>query len=144
SSNPPLSTLNEQTAGKRNEQRAEVLFPKCETGDIKACAELARIYPTLNSALRDRSARILELLRNKCSSGALDSCRVLGSFYQAAGVGHPRDTLALFERACAGGDAAGCNLAGYAYATGQGTARNLARALELYQKSCAGKDPDGC
>jgi TPR repeat protein len=65
----------------------------------------------------------------------------------AAGRGGPRDegrATALWNRACDGGNAAGCANLGWAHLLGRGVPRDRSRALELLRKGCEGGSAWGC
>lgn len=50
----------------------------------------------------------------------------------------------LFQKACDGGNALGCNNLGFMYANGQGVKQDYARAKQLYGKACDLKLELGC
>jgi hypothetical protein len=50
----------------------------------------------------------------------------------------------LYDRACDGGDAAGCGNLGLLYANGMGVAQNYAQAAALLSKACDGGYAGGC
>ncbi len=49
-----------------------------------------------------------------------------------------------FQRACEGGNLAGCYGLGVLYAYGDGVAQNYPKAIQLYQQSCSGGEMQGC
>jgi len=50
----------------------------------------------------------------------------------------------LFQKACDGGDAAGCYNLGIMYMNGQGVKQDYAKAKELFGKACDMKLQSGC
>jgi TPR repeat protein len=74
------------------------------------------------------------------------ACTQLGVRYEN-GDGVPMDlgrALALYQRGCAGGCAAGCFNQALLYATGKGVAQDLATAAKLYQRGCEGGNALAC
>ncbi|MBI1338789.1 sel1 repeat family protein, partial [bacterium] len=51
---------------------------------------------------------------------------------------------ALYQKACDGGQAAGCTNLGWLYGNGRGVAQDFGRARELFQKACDGGEAQGC
>jgi tetratricopeptide (TPR) repeat protein len=50
----------------------------------------------------------------------------------------------LYQKACDGGEMAGCNALGVLYEDGKGVAQDFAESLTLYQKACDGGEMSGC
>ena len=50
----------------------------------------------------------------------------------------------FFEKACEGGNAAGCSNLGFLYANGRGVRQSYAKAAKLYKKACEGGDAKSC
>ena len=48
------------------------------------------------------------------------------------------------QKACDGGDAAGCTQLGFLYLEGKGVKKDYLKAVKLYQKGCDGGNAVGC
>ena len=83
----------------------------------------------------------------QCNAGDLASCAKLG-FMHSDMEGHARydetKALALFQKACSGGNDAGCSGLGGAYEDGEGVPENVVKAAQLYLQSCRGGYADAC
>ena len=55
-----------------------------------------------------------------------------------------QDAERRYQQACDRGDMLGCNELGVMYGTGEGVAKDLARAATLYQRACDGGEMWGC
>ena len=56
----------------------------------------------------------------------------------------PGTVVTIWERACRGGWAWGCGMAGYFYHTGKGVAEDFGQAVALYRQACDGGNVRGC
>ena len=50
----------------------------------------------------------------------------------------------LYDRACRGADASGCNSLGYFYERGRAVDLDASRAAQLYERACQLANPSGC
>ncbi len=95
-----------------------------------------------------------------CGDGRADTCRrlclrgrqasacyELGRMYEWGNAQVSQDSWSarrFYLISCSGGDARGCNGAGYLYGTGKGPPQNYARAVQLYSWACRLGYPLGC
>src|SRR5690242_5759754 len=85
--------------------------------------------------------------RSPARGGEADGCHRLAYFYATGERGVTKDlgrALPLFQKSCAAGIAAGCNLLGIAYIQGEGVARDRQRGAEYMAKACTAGDQSVC
>ena len=58
--------------------------------------------------------------------------------------GNHKKAVTLFNKACEGGNATGCNNLGLMYDNGQGVKQDYHQAVKLYTKACEGGNAAGC
>lgn len=82
-----------------------------------------------------------------CTAGAGAACVRAGERH-LDGKGVPKDANKAgkaFRMGCDAGDAIGCRLLGYLFATGEGGhAKDLTKAAALYRQACDKRDSSGC
>jgi hypothetical protein len=117
---------------------------RCNGGDAKGCAGLGALLRGGLAAGKtsDDGARALAAFQKACDGGHTGSCVAGGEMrYQALGVDKDVDAaIALFDRACAAGEAAGCNDMGIVLADRKETAK----AATYYEKACTKDVAIGC
>jgi|SRR5579871_1099821 len=98
-----------------------------------------------------RSAASVRHGRAACDAGDDAECVRLGEHlvtaYYSFDGGRARDAadaLALFNKACARNDAAGCRQVGWMYYEGLAVAKDWTRARELFRRACDAGDGGGC
>ncbi len=79
-----------------------------------------------------------------CDLGSIEKCEVLGEGFAAGDATQKTRAAEFFEKACAGGNATGCNNLGVLYSKGSGVAKDAARAEALFEKACAIGRADSC
>jgi TPR repeat protein len=85
--------------------------------------------------------------RDAPGPGVLGLIEVHRAFQGGKGSGLPRDAVravAMFQRACEGGDALGCSSLGYMYQVGEGVTLDEARAQQYFRQACDRGDDIGC
>jgi TPR repeat protein len=126
----------------------------CDAGDGPKCTWLASAYElglgvTQDSAKsRTLYSRAAQLHQDACEKkNDMMACAALGRL-AFEGHGTPKDqahALALFEKACDGGDATGCESLAFAYESGQsGRPKDITKAVTLHAKACDGGEDMGC
>lgn len=93
------------------------------------------------------SGNSVEKYRKGCAKGDMGDCASLGWHYRWGKKGIKRNdkrALALFEKACKGGDDYGCYYLGEMYEFGVHVSKSYKKAAELYKKSCDTKAGPGC
>ncbi|MFL5351635.1 tetratricopeptide repeat protein [Archangium sp.] len=55
-----------------------------------------------------------------------------------------RRAASLYEKACQGGDAQGCNNLGVMYKQGTGVKKDKRRAAQLFKQACGGGYTEAC
>ena len=113
----------------------------CDGGEADACNTAGEIYEQVD-ALASGPGRASELFTRACNGGSAFGCLNRGLL--AAADSDASGAFQLFERACTGGAPAGCHRLAMALEQGQGTARNLPRAVELYDQACRDEVGDAC
>lgn len=88
------------------------------------------------------------LLEELCQSGWGTACLQQALQTDLRGEGDfdtiSRETAALFDAGCRGGDLLACSQFGYRLEQGDGVTHDPARAQALYRQSCEGGEPQGC
>jgi uncharacterized protein len=129
-----------------------------QSGDSFTAADLAR---PVQEMVRAHSDQVPEYMRignsmprsfpidigdfvftRKVLPASAESERSKGEAFWKAG-NYP-DALEAFNTACNGGDAESCNDLGALYSTGNGAAKDFARAAKFYRKACDGGFLAGC
>jgi TPR repeat protein len=78
--------------------------------------------------------RAREFLRRGCSGGSMAACTRLGDLERKTGL--EVNVLAMFERACRGGDGEGCASYGLMFGRGEGMPADQAKAVTYYTLGC--------
>ena len=115
---------------------AEACKQQCDTGHAGSCRELAQSLSRGGNA-----AAAFAPAQKACEAGEAHACTLQGELTRN-GAGVTKDEVAagkLFDKACSGGDAAGCT----ALAKSLGIT-DLPRSLALLEKACKGGDVTGC
>jgi len=114
----------------------------CSRGSTDACGE--RGYQlTLGGS--DEVARGVAMLWKSCQTGKPIWCRELGEALEAHHVQTDMPTpLALYRRACDGGEAHACTLIAFKMSRGDGVPQDQAGAVKIYERSCTANDELGC
>jgi TPR repeat protein len=125
----------------------------CDAGDAPSCWLLGLVNENGFGVPKDAKkgadfyARAATLEAQGCEKGSLMSCTKLGQM-ERDGKGGPKDAAkasANFEKACAGGDGAGCASLGYALQNGElGKPKDEKKAADYFAKGCEGGDDMGC
>ncbi|APR77828.1 Hypothetical protein A7982_03175 [Minicystis rosea] len=115
---------------------------------VAATVAAVVIVPRLRvSAARDACRSTGERCAEACDDGDAATCALIAGRAER-GDGVPRDVVraaALYQRACAGNDAAGCAGLGRLVRAGNGGLdRDRARAVGLFRRACDGGDARGC
>ncbi len=139
-----LVLLTGQVIAADPAEAARLFEGSCGTGDVTACVTLGSMLRQGRGAARNVK-RAEALLTGPCDSGSAPACGELGLlFAAAASPASLRRAASLFDKACEAGSAASCaNLATLA-ASGQGVARDPARARALYRRACDGGYAEAC
>lgn len=91
--------------------------------------------------------KAFDLAKIACNEGDLDGCWLMGRILVRTDTGLKQDipqAVALYKRACDGGNMNGCGSLASLYAEGKGVEKDLVRAVELAQLSCNGGSAVGC
>lgn len=139
--------------------KSEAFYRKaCDGGLIKGCHQMGALY--WERAIHDETgkplpgrrgdvARARSLWTEACEQhNYLDSCVALAGLLGPAGEGSDRDwprAIALFLRACEGGQPEGCFMLGLGYAEGEeGLPRDVEKARVLIRRACESGVADAC
>ena len=119
----------------------------CLRGFALACTNLGFLHEHGLGTPKDE-AEGRRLLRAGLRGGNTDpkACSNLAIF-RRRGRGGPEDAAraaALFEKACAGGEASACSNLGTMQGAGEGVARDDGRAASFYEGGCEAGDALGC
>jgi len=122
------------TAVRADPLRASGLFQQaCEGGNAPSCGRLGEMYLAGSGPAADEG-RAREFLRRGCQGGWMEACTRLGALEHKANANV--NVVALWSRACSGGDGEGCANMGFVHTNGLGVPRDLAHAAESYRQGC--------
>ncbi|HRC86431.1 MAG TPA: caspase family protein, partial [Thermoanaerobaculia bacterium] len=144
-----LVQLAAQAFGRGEYERSTSLYRQgCESGNLRACAELGWAYRGgVGMEIPDPN-QALPLYERACAGGDLRGCAYLGAYYLPDAGGafdDPKKAIGLFRRACDGGDQRGCVYLGAAQMDGEeGLAENPAEGARLVKLACDRGDSLGC
>jgi len=115
-----------------------ILRKHCSDGLGDACV-------ALSSALRKSDIGAAQkLLQKSCGNGEMVSCGYLGETYLDIQPPDPVAANVWFKSGCDANQAQACRNLGYQLITGEGTAQDAPRGLELLESACESpKTPDG-
>ena len=105
----------------------------CQHWDSKICGHIVRLTP--------EEERTFKILSQACSGGVLQYCIQAG--LDKYGIDN-QQAVALFRKACHGGEAQGCTNLGWMYEKGREVVQDEAKAVTLYQQGCDGGNARGC
>lgn len=129
-----------------DQARALELYRRaCDLGDGVGCRSVGDLLTMGTTGEVDgRTAGTFYALG--CDLGDAQSCTAAGLWTERGEGGVPGQSLALFERACAGGHLRGCTLLGDRYARGSdGATRDRVKAYAYYRQGCRPPfDPEAC
>jgi TPR repeat protein len=117
----------------------------CDSGDARACAELARRYRAGDGVPRDM-ARFVEALLHGCEAGEPALC-VEGGRAVLRGEGvkpDPQLAKELFGDACTERASAGCRDLALMLQNGSGVPQDTKGAAVLFDKACVAGDANAC
>lgn len=119
---------------------AELLDKACSGGASVACGRVGEMALASHD-----EAKGLRLLGRACAAGWVDGCRIAGNYAVKNPSVKGIDVIALFQRACFGGDAEGCWSLGAVYRDGAaGFAKNDVEAARWMSLACDGDANVGC
>ena len=82
-------------------------------------------------------ARAVALATTACDGDYLEGCVVLGVIYQTVpSIEDPAKAATYYEKACSGGDGAGCFNLSLLYRFGTGVAADPDKMRQLLQRAC--------
>jgi TPR repeat protein len=127
---------------KPDASRAAQLFETaCEAGNAPACGRRGEMFLAGSGPGVD-AGRAREFLRRGCSGGWMAACTRLGDLERKTGLAV--NVLAMFERACRGGDGDGCASYGVIFGRGVGIPADPMKAVTYYTLGCDQNSLLGC
>lgn len=147
SSTSPLAPESRATPGRIDaiSSRRATLYERtaraCRARDASACALLARMTATDETATDTDRARRYAMHARGCVLGSIEACYRNGYVFPEGSLGR----AAMFRRACDAGHADACVDLGYAFDLGtDATPQSADTALELYVNACELESDTGC
>jgi serine/threonine-protein kinase len=124
---------------------AGLLQEACDSGELRACVELAQLFERGTGVARDLS-RAAALYERGCGRGNGTACLRAGLLHRdgEGAVRNQPESLQWFQRACDAGAREGCFNLGLAYARGTAVASDESKAASLYQQACDAGLPPAC
>lgn len=119
---------------------ATALFAmSCNSGVQTGCARYAESL-LKGQGIEADTALGKEILSKACEQRAAYACTVIAVNMQDGSNGYAKDEAGGFsfaKKACDGGSEGGCNVLGWSYEKGIGTAKDKTKAIETYRIACA-------
>ncbi len=118
----------------------------CDQGDAMACRNLA-IHLEKGDGVPQDKVQATALYEKACGLGEHESCNMAAMMY-SNGDGVPADkpkAFAMYAANCKERqDPLGCLNAGVMQYKGEGTTRNVTKAVDLFKQACDLKQQQGC
>lgn len=126
-------------------EEAEGYKKDCDSGNIKTCVHLGRMY-YLGKGVQQNYSKAIELFTKACDTEDYASCLVVGAMYAESQGVEKNDIRAVefYTKACKGKEAAACYFLGSRYFEGKGVKQNISKAFEFYTKACDMKKYIAC
>jgi TPR repeat protein len=118
----------------------------CNAGEQEGCARYGEALLVGDGIERD-TPRGQGLLTKACDGGEKYACMVISVNMRDGTNGYTKDLAGAFplaKKSCDAGSEAGCNVLGWAYEHGLGTAKDKSKAIESYRLGCAKKQKQAC
>lgn len=113
---------------------------QCRAGHADSCNNLAVLQLQGKGTPAD-PVKADATFKQACEAGSSSACLNLSiRLYQS----NPGESARLGERACADGQALGCEIAGEHHHFGRGVPVDTKKALRFYKAACDGGDQSGC
>ena len=132
---------------KKDVERAVVLFQKaCDLKHAEACIRLASLYYEGKEVPKDlgRAAPPAHPVLRRRDRARLRDAGRHDPRRRGRAPRTPKRAAQLFQKACDGGEAAGCGELGVAYREGRGVPRDVAKAAALFTRGCDGGSMAAC
>ncbi|HEY2512419.1 MAG TPA: tetratricopeptide repeat protein [Polyangiaceae bacterium] len=139
---PPSAPRAE--AGPCEDRGRDACEQACTAHDDDSCAALGESFLSEDGTPSGRAA-LLAALEPPCGRGNQRACVAIGRYLVNHGgdADRPRERK-LFEAACDGGYADGCDALAEEYIDGRGVAADAARGVALFRRACDAKSLLGC